>query len=327
MPGSYQVTPAILGGDGRHGKSRSDPHQVDRRIESQPAAVREPNRRAGRHRSPRHQVLTEPQARLLAWTRSRPVIGVFAGTGPCDCGGRLCPEEARRQNGEAYRGGVSDFFERPPLDPEPRAQRPESPPWTGPPEGVLPGVVGVEMVLARNARAAVFVGGLVAYPTGLEFEVRVLTAGEEWLDPSLNGVYLRPGGPREGNYEQMLRFGVEFSDGRKVTNVGGHAPREGEPESAVLWGRGGGGGGSQWQQGFWLWPLPPPGPLSFVCEWPAAGLSLSRADIDAQVVIDAASRAQAVFPGQPSDGPAFSWSTGQVIISSQSADQPPSPSS
>ena len=39
------------GGGGRHGKSRSDP-KVDRRIESQPAAVREPNRRAGQHRPP-----------------------------------------------------------------------------------------------------------------------------------------------------------------------------------------------------------------------------------------------------------------------------------
>lgn len=181
------------------------------------------------------------------------------------------------------------------------------------------------MVLARNARAAVFVVSLVAYPTGLEFEVRVLTSGEQWLDPSLNGVYLRPGGPREGNYEQMLRFGVEFSDGRKATNVDRHAPREGEPESPVLWGRGGGSSGSRSQQGFWLWPLPPPGPLGFVCEWPAAELALSRAEIDAQVVIDAASRAQAVFPGQSWDGPVLSWSSGQVIVGSQGAAQSASP--
>jgi hypothetical protein len=191
---------------------------------------------------------------------------------------------------------------------------------------MLPGVVGMEMLLTRNARAAVFLGSLAAYPTGLEFEVRVLTAGDEWLDPSLNGVYLRRGGPREGNYEQMLRFGVAFSDGRKATNVGGPGPREGEPESPTLWGRGGGGGGSQWRQDFWLWPLPPPGPLGFVCEWPAAGLPVSRADIDAQVVIDAAARAQVVFPGQPSDQPEISWST-TTVVSFQSADQPPPSSS
>ena len=63
MPRSYQVTPAVLGRGGRHGKSRSDPDQVDRRKESQPAAVREPNRRAGRHRPPEAQVLTEARSR------------------------------------------------------------------------------------------------------------------------------------------------------------------------------------------------------------------------------------------------------------------------
>jgi len=36
----------------------SQTQQVDRRKESQPAAVREPNRRVGRHRSPGRQLLT-----------------------------------------------------------------------------------------------------------------------------------------------------------------------------------------------------------------------------------------------------------------------------
>jgi hypothetical protein len=31
MPASYQLTPVILGGGGRHGKSQSDPELVDRR--------------------------------------------------------------------------------------------------------------------------------------------------------------------------------------------------------------------------------------------------------------------------------------------------------
>jgi len=64
---------------------------------------------------------------------------------------------------------VTDFFARPPQSEEPPAERYVPPPWAEPPRGVLPGVVGVEMVLARNARAAVFVGGLTAYPEGVEF--------------------------------------------------------------------------------------------------------------------------------------------------------------
>lgn len=215
---------------------------------------------------------------------------------------------------------MSDFFARPPQAADPPAPRPPSPAWMGPPEGVLPGVVGLEMVLARNARAVVFVGRLAVYPTGLEFEVRVLTAGDE-LDPSLNGVYHRPGRPRGDNYEDMLRFGVAFSDGRKATNVAGPGPNHDEPDSPILMGRGGSGSSSEWRQAFWLWPLPPQGELSFVCDWPAAGLPLSQASIDAQAVLDAAGRAQTVFPGQESEGPGFSWSSSTHQLAEQ--ERPP----
>lgn len=44
---------------------------------------------------------------------------------------------------------------------------------------------------------------------------------------------------------------------------------------------GGGGGGSSWSMAYWLWPLPPVGPLSFIAEWPAYGIGESRATVDA----------------------------------------------
>jgi len=38
-----------------------------------------------------------------------------------------------------------------------------------------------------------------------------------------------------------------------------------------------------------------------VCEWPAASIPLTRHEIEAQVVLDAAARAQEIFPpGTPS---------------------------
>lgn len=165
-----------------------------------------------------------------------------------------------------------DFFEPPPPPPKPEP-RPASPPWAGPPYGVLPGVVAVELVIAQNERAAVYIGRCAACPTGLEFELHVLAAAGAGadLDPSLNGIYQRPGG--RSTYEDMLRFGVAFADGRKASNLGGFSRSEEQPEGPVLWGMGGGGGGGRWQQGFWMWPLPPEGPLSFVCEWPAAGIA------------------------------------------------------
>jgi hypothetical protein len=52
-------------------------------------------------------------------------------------------------------------------------------------------------------------------------------AGADELDPSLNGVYHRPG--RGSTDEEMLRFGIAFSDGRKATTVGGLGHGPGEP--------------------------------------------------------------------------------------------------
>jgi hypothetical protein len=172
----------------------------------------------------------------------------------------------------------------------------------------LPGAVALEVVLAANARAAVSIGRCAAYATGFELDVRVLIApGAEDLDPSLNGVYHRPG--RGSTYEEMLRFGIEFADGRKVTNVGGRGHGPGEPDGPVLWGMGGGGGGGRWHQDFWVWPLPPAGTLGFLTEWPAAGIPLTRVDIDAQLLIDAAARAREMFPNQPTSHPGGTWSS------------------
>jgi hypothetical protein len=48
-----------------------------------------------------------------------------------------------------------------------------------------------------------------------------------------------------------------------------------------------------------VWPLPPAGPLVFVCEWPALGVEESRAQLDARLVLDAAARSRPLWPEQP----------------------------
>lgn len=219
------------------------------------------------------------------------------------------PTSARPDSG-ASRGSLravsSEFFERPRRTEDP-GPPPPSPPWTGPPHGVLPGVAPLELVMAANARAAVYVGRCSVYATGFELEVRVLVgpeAGE--LDPSLNGVYHRG---RGNNYDEMLRFGVQFADGRKATNVGGRGYAGDEPDGPVLWGMGGGGGGGRWRQDFWVWPLPPAGPLTFVCEWPAAEIPLTRTEVDAQLLLDASTRTRKLFPDQASSQRGSTWSS------------------
>jgi hypothetical protein len=74
-----------------------------------------------------------------------------------------------------------------------------------------------------------------------------------------------------------------------------------------------------------MWPLPPPGPLSFVCEWPAAGIPLTRAQIDAQALIDASARAQEIFPNQPDDtlGWHSSSAVSQFVVPAKDPPAPP----
>jgi hypothetical protein len=190
------------------------------------------------------------------------------------------------------------------------------PPWLGAPNGVLPGIVPLEIVLARTAQVAVCVTRLGAYPSGFDLDL-VTMAGEEAdeLDPLLfEGRRFRQ--RREGVEEipeGMLRFGVEFADGGKATNTadqslanlaggtigvltmtsGSDEPQE--PARPVLSLGGGGGGGGNWRQSIWIWPLPPAGRLTFACEWPEANIELTRHQIDAQLILDAATRAQVIF--------------------------------
>lgn len=47
---------------------------------------------------------------------------------------------------------------------------------------------------------------------------------------------------------------------------------------------------------WWAWPLPPPGPLEFVCEWPPFGIPETRAGLDGQLILDAAARSIRLWP-------------------------------
>lgn len=237
----------------------------------------------------------------------------------------------------SLRRAMEGFFEPPPPRPREPHPRYRTPVWSGPPHGTLPGVVPLELVLARSDRAAVCVSRLCAYPTGLGLDLLVFaTEGEEdeVLDPLLFVPHRRGalGRAGDGLPDEMLRFGIQFPDGRRATNIGG--PRDlrpdGEPLGPVLSQGGGGGGGRRWQQSLFIWPLPPPGRLLLACEWPAAGIALTRAEIDAAPIREAAARsarAQVIFD-EPSgvDADGSTWSTVQSFSASCSdagAGEPP----
>lgn len=161
--------------------------------------------------------------------------------------------------------------------------------------------VPLRLVLARTEEVVIAITRATAFPSGVDLDV-VLRQRRARDDFDMPFEFARFGRRRERTASrtlppELLRIGVQFSDGRKATSIGdfGFGDFDQAPEGPVLTqGRGGGGGGN-WEFSFWLWPLPPPGPLAFVCEWPAEGIELTRVEIDAGVLIEAADQAEVLW--------------------------------
>ena len=170
------------------------------------------------------------------------------------------------------------------------------------PSHFLGGVVPLELLIARSETAAVAVRSIVAYPDGFERTV----VGHVRLPPRqrrFHGAVMMLT-RADLDYESMelppafLRFGLEFPDGARVTNLE-ETWRVSEDASEPAHGMeatSGSGSDTRYEQEFWVWPVPGPGTLTIVCEWPAHGIRETRIEIDAGVISAAAERAQVVWP-------------------------------
>ncbi len=194
---------------------------------------------------------------------------------------------------------VTEFFDPPPSEPshvlESSAARL---PWHGPPRGVLPGIVPLDQVLARTEKAAVCLTAVAAYTSGFQIDVLAMLE-DEGADVDVFG-FFRRGRRTTGMPSDMLRFGIQLADGAKVTNTDQRSnwkgrPAGGEPLGPVMMSSEGRSAEGNWEQTYWIWPLPPSGPLVFVCEWPEYGVKLTRWEMDAQAILDAAARTQVIF--------------------------------
>jgi hypothetical protein len=91
-----------------------------------------------------------------------------------------------------------------------------------------------------------------------------------------------------------VQISLQFSDGRKAISSRAHA--DSEPTGPIPQ-RGGGGGTSHSQLlRWWAWPLPPTGPLEFICQWPVYGIGETRVGLDAQLILDAARQSIQLWP-------------------------------
>jgi len=185
-------------------------------------------------------------------------------------------------------------------------EEPKRPRWFGPPEDELGAVLSQGIVLARSERAVVALSHVVVYSTGATFDFLAVARG--LARSEANRVFHEQHTFEEEDLpESLLRIGLELADGGRVSNLGGwRAHRklmspDAEPEGPLLLPHAGGGGNSTGGQitmkpGYWLWPLPPGGPLRISCEWPLVDIGMTTVEIDGDALVGAASRARTLWP-------------------------------
>jgi hypothetical protein len=100
--------------------------------------------------------------------------------------------------------------------------------------------------------------------------------------------------------DELVRFGVLFPGGVKVTNLDDLWPLSPDATEAMhgMSPRGGSGSEGEVDQEFWIWPLPETGDLTLVCDWPAYDIAESHFVIDGDRLRQAAVRSPPVWPVQ-----------------------------
>jgi hypothetical protein len=201
------------------------------------------------------------------------------------------------------------FFDSIPQPPPPEPARRRRPAWMRS-DAVIPGSVPAEVVLVRTGQVAVAVGSVRAYPNGFEFTLHTRLRREDEAGPIVGDPLERHGRWRGGQAPgDVLRLGVMYADGRRAATTGGHwrPGDDDDPERLVLHQNGGGGDARRWDGDFWVYPLPPEGPVTFVASWLRHGVAETRAALEGAAIIEAAGRAVILWPEEPEFEPGEAW--------------------
>lgn len=182
---------------------------------------------------------------------------------------------------------------------------PRFPEWVRP-QHVLGEPVPVALRLGRSSIAAIALQHVMAFPSGFEFQIvtHCRNADDGW-DPmhGLSGLRRRAGTPLDVLDEDHVRLRLHFADGSSADNLGPPiVPSSQRPARRLLQPISGEAGGLMARMVYWVWPLPPPGPVIFSCEWPRCEIPLTRREIPARLILEAAARAEELWP-LDEDGP------------------------
>ncbi|HEV2217103.1 MAG TPA: hypothetical protein VGV88_05960 [Candidatus Dormibacteraeota bacterium] len=151
--------------------------------------------------------------------------------------------------------------------------------------------MAARIVIAVEPRLFIAVTDCAAYSNG--FTLSIAMRSKDDIPPEAMGFV-----PGQGHDEDMgIQIAIHFSDGRD--SRGGTRPSpafmdyyrewsEGrdptEPAGPVIGPMGGGGGGNHWDFKFFIWPLPPDGPVTITCHWQARGLESADKELDGTAI-------------------------------------------
>ena len=162
-------------------------------------------------------------------------------------------------------------------------------PQSGPPGDEVGLLALSSFVLARTPEVVVAVRGITSYSDGLHIAVVVIFADHaraEDLAYSLQEYSRSPG---------RFRVGLAFADGRKATSGQRDAPDVEQHAAAQLKLLGSSQQGLVWSGDYWLWPLPPAGPLIVGCRWPDRAIPETLVQIDPAPLLTAAAASRSLW--------------------------------
>lgn len=169
------------------------------------------------------------------------------------------------------------------------------------PDNEVPVSVALDAVLGETDDFVVYVSGVRAFRSVLEFQVTALAR-----HPSTGPGLLHGGLFGHRGQEDRLLLGVEYADGRTGSNLGSPPALNPalDPGTPVLMPAGGGGGDRRADMSYCLSPLPPPGLLRIITAWPSRGLVETVTEIAADPLVEAAAGARVLWAFEPDEPPA-----------------------
>jgi hypothetical protein len=194
---------------------------------------------------------------------------------------------------------IVSFFPPDPPEDDIEGVEHEPSPWWRPSDDELAAIFPIGETIARNDTVALILTMARVYGNGVEFVIdrrirRGGTSRRAWQEMQfqLHDHF--------GRFDpDRLRYGVVLGDGQQLILDQPSGSYGVTPEKHSLTMSRGGGGGSEdfytFDDGMWLWPLPPEGPLEVVAQWPAFGVPESHVVLDSAPLRQLAALARPVW--------------------------------